>query len=189
MTTSPIAESTQALIQRQTWLPPLAEELHGLVERAYEALPDDGEAVSDLLHGTWLGHPLHPALTDIPIGAWSVAAALDLMEAFGVKRFAAGADAAVGFGVAGSIAALATGWNDWHRIGGGPRSRRALTTGLVHGLLNEAGVFLQVGSLLARRRGRRGLGRLLSFTGLGVTLASAYLGGQLVFEDAVGVRE
>lgn len=192
-----LSEATQALIADQDWLPPLADEVHTLVDQAYGLLPDDGAALSDALHGSWLGHPLHPALTDVPIGAWLVASTLDLAEIFGAKRLAAGADAAVALGLLGSLATLATGWNDWHRIGQrnmgrggrGRRARAALSTGLVHGLLNETGALLQLGSLLARRKGRRGLGRALSFAALGVTGVAAYLGGQLVFELALGVDE
>jgi hypothetical protein len=43
----------------------LANSLHSAVLHG-GSLP---RAIADTLHGTWFGHPLHPALTDIPIGA------------------------------------------------------------------------------------------------------------------------
>src|SRR5919107_1510900 len=35
--------------------------------------------IKDLLHGTWLGHPLHSALTDVPVGSLTIAVILDLI--------------------------------------------------------------------------------------------------------------
>src|SRR5688500_20092113 len=55
--------------------------LHGVVKRAGHP----GRTLKDLLHGTWLGHPLHSALSDVPIGAWWTGALLDL---FGLRRAA-----------------------------------------------------------------------------------------------------
>src|SRR5215208_1044560 len=52
----------------------LAEPLQGA---ARAAVPQDS-GVKDILSGTWLGHPLHPPLTDLVIGAWTSAALLDL---------------------------------------------------------------------------------------------------------------
>src|SRR5690625_3961497 len=34
--------------------------------------------MADLLHGTWLGHPLHPVLTDLTIGAFTYGALFDV---------------------------------------------------------------------------------------------------------------
>ncbi|MEU8274647.1 DUF2231 domain-containing protein [Microbispora bryophytorum] len=63
------------------------------------------------LHGVWLGHPLHPVLTDLPIGSWTTALVLDLT---GQKR---AARAAVGVGLAGALAAAVTGLHDWQHTG------------------------------------------------------------------------
>jgi hypothetical protein len=46
---------------------------------AYGALGRPGKTIEDVLHGTRpLGHPLHPALTDVPLGAWIVGVVADL---------------------------------------------------------------------------------------------------------------
>ena len=37
-----------------------------------------GDTTVDVLSGTWLGHPLHPALSDLPIGFWTSSFVLDL---------------------------------------------------------------------------------------------------------------
>jgi len=68
--------------------------------------------VADALHGTWLGHPLHPALTDVPVGAWIGAAVLDA-----VPGQETAATALVGLGLAGAVPSALTGWTDWSAAG------------------------------------------------------------------------
>lgn len=137
-------------------------------------------SVKNLLSGTWLGHQLHPMLTDLPIGAWVAASVVD------VTAGERGADAArrlVGFGVLSAVPTAAAGASDWADLYG-PTQR----TGLVHGLVNAAATVLQFSSWWARRRGARGLGVTLSLAGLTLTLGSAYLGGHLTLIRGVGVN-
>ncbi|WP_036283972.1 Rieske 2Fe-2S domain-containing protein [Microbacterium luticocti] len=136
--------------------------------------------VKNALSGTWLGHQLHPALTDVPIGLWTAASVLDLTSGD------AGSDAArrlVGFGALSSIPTAAAGAADWSDSYG-PEQR----VGIVHAALNSTALVLQVSSWLVRRRGSRGVGTVLSLAGLGLTLASAYLGGHLSLVRGVGVN-
>ena len=65
------------LIDRQGWLDPVGEQLKKSVSAAFAAAGDAGQRVKNALHGTWLGHPLHPVLTDVPLGAWTAARSLD----------------------------------------------------------------------------------------------------------------
>src|SRR5690349_4879864 len=119
---------------QQEWLGPLADTLQQAVGGAFGAMGPSGQAVKDFLHGVWLGHPLHPALTDLPVGAWTVALALDALESLsGRDELGPGADAAVALGLAGAVGAAATGLTDWRDTD--DPARRA---GLVHGLLNTA---------------------------------------------------
>jgi nitrite reductase/ring-hydroxylating ferredoxin subunit len=130
----------------------------------------------DLLHGRWLGHALHPALSDVPLGMWTSVPLLDLIgdETGAMMLTAAGCLA--------SGATAATGTADWSVTYG--RDRRLA---LVHGLANTAVLGLQLGSLAARLRGRTGRGRLLSVAGLAAGAAAAYLGGELVLGRALTV--
>ncbi|HEU0256666.1 MAG TPA: Rieske 2Fe-2S domain-containing protein [Microbacteriaceae bacterium] len=137
-------------------------------------------AVKNLLSGTGLGHPLHPLLTDVPIGAWTMASMLDLTAG---RRGADAARRLVGVGVLGAVPTIASGAADWSDTYG-PEQR----LGHVHAIANIVGTLLQTGSWLARRRGRRGTGVLLSLTGIGVTAAAGYLGGALSFGRGVGVN-
>ena len=44
----------------------IAKPLSKAVRDAFEAAGPGGRQVKDALHGRWLGHPLHPALTSVP---------------------------------------------------------------------------------------------------------------------------
>lgn len=135
--------------------------------------------VKDLLSGSWLGHPIHPVLTDVVIGAWSGAMFLDVL---GGRKARDAADSLVGLGVLAAVPTALTGANDWNDTIGGTRR-----IGLVHGAGNAVALTLQALSLRARRRGARGRGFLLSALGMGVATFTAYLGGHLVYSRAVGV--
>ena len=158
------------------------EELRGLdavaapAQRVVRGLPlGTGR---DLLHGTWLGHPLHPSLVQVPVGAWTSAAVLDLVP--GQRRAAA---VLVAVGLAGAVPAALAGWVDWSE-----QHERQMRVGLVHAGANATGVLLYCGSLLARLRGRRALGRVLGFAGLTVVGVGGVLGGHLAFRQAAGAN-
>ena len=169
----------------------LSEVVSGLEQtRAFDA---PGEAVSGIvqkltardsvksaLSGSWLGHALHPLMTDLPIGFWTSGVTLDLV---GGEDAEAGADLLVALGNLSALGTAATGLADWSDSYG-PEKR----LGIWHGLANGAGLALMTGSMLARKSGARGLGRALGFAGLGVASASAYLGGHLVFARGMGVQ-
>src|SRR5215213_1557645 len=116
------------------------------------------QAFKDFLHGSWLGHPLHPVLVQVPVGSWMSAGVLDL---FPPMRPAA--TLLIGTGVASAVPASLAGAADWSEQGAGVRR-----LGAVHALANTAALGLYVGSLLARRKGHGGLGRVLSYSGLGI---------------------
>jgi nitrite reductase/ring-hydroxylating ferredoxin subunit/uncharacterized membrane protein len=171
------------VIERQEWLEPVEEGLQKAVSTAYESAGTPGQAVKNFLHGTWLGHPLHPALTDIPLGAWTAGAVLDILDASGDGEYAAGADAALTVGLAGAAGAAITGLTDWQSTQG-----KARRIGVVHGLLNLTSASLYTASLICRQRRDRSTGRLLSFLGYACSLGAAYLGGHLVYAQKVGVK-
>ena len=155
----------------------LARELQPLIKQALGRLPPRMRAS---LHGEGLGHPLHPALIHLPLGGWIVAGILDWAPGRTDGRDHA-ADQALLPGTAGALPAIMAGWADWTLSRG-----QARRTGLVHGLINETAFMLCAGSLLARRRGHRGLGRTLSGGGLILASLGGVLGGQLVYRHGVG---
>ena len=149
-----MAIDSAALTKALDWngLDRIAEPLASTVRGAYESQGAVGQQVKDLAHGVWLGHPLHPVLTDIPVGAWTVALALDAAAADdpGMRR---AARLAIGVGLVGALGAAVTGLTDWSETSG--RSRRL---GLVHGLLNIAATGLMAASWLERGNGGRSAG-------------------------------
>ena len=154
-------------------LDPVVNAVRGIVSKILGP-----QTVRDALHGVWLGHPLHPVLTDIPIGMWSAAAVLDLLPGTGPA-----ASALIGTGVAAAVPTAAAGWADWSQLHK-PHQR----VGLVHAAANVAGLNFYVGSLVARMRGNTGRGKVLGFLGLGAVMAGGYLGGHLSFRQAAGAN-
>jgi nitrite reductase/ring-hydroxylating ferredoxin subunit/uncharacterized membrane protein len=140
--------------------------------------------VKDALSGTWLGHALHPLLTDLPIGTWTSAVLLDWL---GGAKSRDAADRLIGLGLAFSLPATVTGMTEWADSEPGSDSVRRI--GLVHAAANGGAAVLFGASLAARRRGSRGAGRLLALAGAGVLGASGHLGGHLAFAKGVGVDQ
>ena len=172
------------VIKKQDWLEPIADRLQPAIVGALGADGSIGPKVADLLHGTWLGHPLHVVLTDVPLGSWTAAAVLDVLEEkTGSSTMGRGADAAIALGLAGAAGAAITGLADWSKIGGGQPRR----IGLAHGLLNATATVCYVTSLCLRRTHSRRAGRRFALLGLMVSSVAAYLGGHLVFKEKIGV--
>jgi nitrite reductase/ring-hydroxylating ferredoxin subunit/uncharacterized membrane protein len=134
--------------------------------------------VRDALHGVWLGHPLHPVLVQLPIGAFMSAAILDVLPSDTTA-----ADALIGAGIVTSVPAAASGLADWSQM-----HEQQQRVGIVHAAANTVALGLYAASLVARRSGRRGAGRLWSLAGLGVLGFSGFLGGHLAFRQAAGAN-
>jgi nitrite reductase/ring-hydroxylating ferredoxin subunit/uncharacterized membrane protein len=170
----------------RTWQP-----LERLIERIEGADALDGVAdwvhnvagklikpgpVEDTLSGTPSGHPLHPPLVAVPIGAWASVPILDL----------AGEDTAArrmtGFGCLAALPAAAAGANDWLYVADAERR-----LGLVHAMLNDLALSSYACSWWARRRGHRAVGVSASLAGVLFLVAAGYLGGHLAYAQGVGV--
>lgn len=171
--TSPFRTIPDA-IQRMKQLDAVSEPVSKAVT---EVLPPG--RVKDLLAGTWLGHPLHPMLTDVVVGAWTSAFVLD---AIGGERTESAADTLVGLGVLAAVPTAASGLADWVDTWGPTRR-----VGTVHAVGNVAAATVYALSWVARKRGARGLGAALGLLGMGIASGTAYLGGHLVYGKGVGV--
>ncbi len=139
------------IVTETPWIGRTADAVGNAVKHAYAKAGDRGLQIKSALNGVWLGHPLHSALTDGPLGAWTTAIVFD---AAGVatrrEEFNARARTAVAVGLVGALASALAGVTDWSDTDG--RSRRI---GLVHGVLNLSATGLFATSLV-RRRGRLG---------------------------------
>jgi nitrite reductase/ring-hydroxylating ferredoxin subunit/uncharacterized membrane protein len=175
-TTNAIARLTD-----QPALDTIAQPLSQAIRSTFETAGPAGQQVKDALHGVWLGHPLHPVFTDVPIGAWTTALALDA-SANGDPGMQRAATFAMGVGLIGAVGSALTGLTDWSETDG--ESRR---TGLVHGLLNLAATSMMATAFFSRKRDSHQNGRTWAWAGFGVAVASAYLGGDLVYGQRIGV--
>jgi nitrite reductase/ring-hydroxylating ferredoxin subunit/uncharacterized membrane protein len=172
-----------AWLDRLGWLRTLSDWLTGVLGPVRERYQDN--LVLEMMHGgRWVGHPLHPALSDLPIGLWAGVVVLDATDRDATPG--RGTDAAGVLSAAGIVAAGAaalTGLSDWTVSNN--QDRRV---GLFHGLLNTVGLGLQCASLGTRMAGHRGSARVLGAASLTVTAAAGYLGGHLVFTKGVMVN-
>jgi nitrite reductase/ring-hydroxylating ferredoxin subunit/uncharacterized membrane protein len=132
----------------------------------------------DALHGVWLGHPVHPVLVQLPVGAWMSAAFLDALG-----RDDDGARHLIGLGLLASVPAALAGSADWAE-----QHEQQLRTGVVHAAANSAAVGLYAGSLLARARQRAGLGKALGYAGLAAVAVGGLLGGDISYRQAGGAN-
>ncbi len=175
-----------SVLGRQSWLDRPGYRLEHTLGFALAACGGAGERTSNLLHGTWLGHPLHPLVVALPTGAVATTVALDVAAVLpghqaGLRE---ASRVSLGSGIVASLAAATTGLNDWQQTQ--EQSRRV---GLVHGALNAVATALYVLSWCDRRRGRHVRGVAASAVGYGITAASGYLGASLVYRLGVGVDQ
>jgi uncharacterized membrane protein len=135
-------------------------------------------AVRSALRGSWLGHPLHPLLTDIPIGFWTGASVLDLMGA----RARGAASAFVGLGVLSAAPTVASGLAELTSIDD-RRTRRVVA---VHAGANAVATAVYAWSWRRRRQGHTAAGVVLALAGMGIATVGGYLGGHLAFGTDAG---
>jgi nitrite reductase/ring-hydroxylating ferredoxin subunit/uncharacterized membrane protein len=136
------------------------------------------QRLRDALHGVWLGHPLHPMLTDVPIGTWTSAAVLDALPGTGPA-----AGILIATGCAAALPTAVSGWADWSEL-----HEQQQRVGLVHAVANLVGLGCYVGSLSARARGNGSRGKLLAYAGYAAVGVGGYLGGHLAYRQAAGVN-
>lgn len=164
-------------IQDQVLLDRAADPIQGPARRAFRATSGSGRALKNFLSGTWIGHPLHPILKDLPIGGWTMSAVFDALS---IER---ASDISIEVGLSGALASAVTGLADWSDTHG-----RARRIGMLHAAVNVSATALYTASLVARMSGHRTTGIRLAYTGYGVMLFGAYLGGHLVFAEQIGVN-
>jgi len=136
-------------------------------------------ALKDALSGTWLGHPLHPMLTDLPIGFWTSSFTLDLVGGKGGRR---ASKRLLGLGILSALPTAAAGLADWSDTLGEERR-----IGAAHAIGNVAALGLYTLSWRARSRESWAKGVVLGFLGAGAATVGGYLGGHLVSRMGVGV--
>jgi nitrite reductase/ring-hydroxylating ferredoxin subunit/uncharacterized membrane protein len=137
-------------------------------------------AIKDALSGTALGHPLHPLLTDIPIGCFTSVSVLDVV---GGRKGRAAADRLLRLGLAAAVPTALAGAADWSDTYGATKR-----IGVVHAASNATGLSFYALSALARRRGHRTRGALYALCGMSAMTVGGYLGGHLSYTRGVGMN-
>jgi nitrite reductase/ring-hydroxylating ferredoxin subunit/uncharacterized membrane protein len=164
-------------------LPVLDRVAEGVQPKVQEAVEAGGTTARNVLDGVWFEVPLHPVLTDVPVGSWTAALVFDGVDAAtGSKAVRNAADASLVMGILGAFGAAITGLSDWRYLSGG--SRRM---GVAHGLLNTVGLALSIVSLILRATGRRNAGRMAFLAGYSVSGMAAHLGGELSYHYGLRV--
>src|SRR5437868_8064478 len=180
----PLRHAIGEVVERQTWLDKLANPVQNWLLAFFGQTGQPNRKMKDMLNGTWLGHSLHPVLTDVLLGAWSGTMLLDLIwlsnEDEGIAR---SSDLSLLLGILGATGAAVTGVTDWSDLYDTDRR-----VGFLHGLLNGSILLTNIVSLIMRLTGKRKAGVYLSTAGYAVSLFSAYLGGELVFAKGIGVN-
>ncbi|WP_046300210.1 Rieske 2Fe-2S domain-containing protein [Mycobacterium sp. UM_Kg27] len=178
------------ILGRQEWMDRPSHRLENVLSFGFNALGGARDRVTNFLNGVWLGHPVHPPLASLTTGAIGTTVALDALsllpsrsaaEVLDASRFA---QRALGLGIAANFASAATGVTDWQHTH--DKDRRI---GLVHGVLNLVATGLYIQSWRDRRGGRQLRGIVTSAVGYGITSASGFLGGALVFGSGIGIDQ
>jgi uncharacterized membrane protein len=157
----------------------LIDVLHRPVARFMRRHP----ASRSVLDGTRLGHPLHPALVAIPIGAWSTGSVLDTVSILGGgPPCAMAADLAYLLGLVGAWGALITGLAEWSYLKGNARR-----VAFVHAASNLMATGLITTSLIWRVAGFRWIGMSFSMLAFAAVGLGGWLGGELAFHYGAGV--
>ena len=158
-------------LENAAFLDPITHAVRAIVNTVVKP-----QGLRDVLHGVPFGHSFHPISVQVPIGAWTSAAVLDLLP--GNTR---AARTLVGVGILSSASSIASGYVDWSQ-----GYRQTLRVGIVHSWANAAAVALYTVSYLQRRGGASG--KLTGFLGYATVSASGYLGGHLAYRLSSGAN-
>jgi nitrite reductase/ring-hydroxylating ferredoxin subunit/uncharacterized membrane protein len=172
-----LTERLEAAISRSKSVTGIANAVTGWLNGAFQRTAL--RPLKLLLNGSWFGHPLHPVLTDLPIGFWTVTIVLDLVALFTGAHLGPAASLTTGLGLAGAVATAATGVMDWMDTGDPEKS-----VGAVHAALNGTATVLFAVSFGVRWHihWQTGVGAfVIALAGYALLLAGSYLGGAMVF--------
>jgi nitrite reductase/ring-hydroxylating ferredoxin subunit/uncharacterized membrane protein len=176
-----VAESLlDRVLRRQGWMEGWGDAIQGAVGGFYSALGRPGRVLKDAMHGTTvLGHPLHPAITDVPLGAWTVGVVVDYVAHFTSRIPTEAGDVALAVGLVTALLAVLTGYTDFHETFAHERR-----VAVLHGLTNTIVVVLMAVSLALRwwsGPGAHPAAVAISTVGFVLVMFGAYVGGHLVF--------
>lgn len=155
------------------------DQVSEVLSKRVSGLLGPGTPANDMLSGPDLGHPTHPLLTDLALGAWSSAVALDLIGGKGSRK---AADRLIALGLIAAAPTAASGLADWSSLYG-PEQR----IGVVHGASNALSTAMFAMSWVSRKKHKRVKAKLLAIAAMSVAGIGGYLGAHLAYKLGVGV--
>ncbi len=160
-------------LERAEVLDPVVQRVRGVVMKVIQP-----QALRDVLHGVPTGHPVHPISVQVPVGAWTSVAVLDLLP--GTAR---ASKILVALGLVGAAPSILTGYTDWSVL-----HKQQMRVGIVHSAANAAAVVLYAASWVQRHRGHHTSGKLLGYLGFAIVGGAGVLGGHLAYRQAAGAN-
>ncbi len=172
-------------IDSQNWLEGFSDGMQKFVGGTFQVGGPPLRWLKNQAHGTALGHPAHPALTDIPVGAWLGALVLDIvwLATGRPSGIATASNVLVIVGLVGAVLSILTGTTDWNDTYGSERR-----VGIAHGIINTVATLVYAVALVLRLTSNQFPGFIVSTVGLVILLLGAYLGGELVFGKGTQVN-
>lgn len=169
-------------LEEQPWLDEASTDVQKIVGDSVRSGGEFAKKIKNFLNGTWLGHPVHPIMTDVAVGGYTTSWLLDILAEFSDSdTLRQGADQAMVVGMLGSVASIVTGLADWADLDG-----KARNIGLVHATTNATANLLYLSAYL-NKDSNRNLRFWLAMGATSVLMVGAYLGGHLVYEEQIGV--
>jgi nitrite reductase/ring-hydroxylating ferredoxin subunit/uncharacterized membrane protein len=159
---------TRAVDAQARWSKPFGDFNHRWLSALFRPI----RPVKDFLNGTWLGHPVHAVVTDVPIGAMTISIIADLIGQPVV------ADVSMLLGVLAMLVSAVTGAADYSDVDGTARNRAT-----VHASLMVTTLVIYTVSLVIRagHPADRLLPILLALVGYLILALAANIGGDLVY--------
>jgi len=159
----------------------------GLSHFMHQQWLNQGESmrdIEDILHGKQIGHPLHPILTHLTVGSWSLAFMFDVVGFLtGSKGVRWTANTLTYLGTFFAVPTAITGMTDYSTV-----KQEAVGQAGLHGLVNSLAFLCYVRSSAARLMGSRDGAFFYSLLGMGFVTVGAWLGGDMVYRHRVGVN-
>src|SRR5215469_8842508 len=154
-------------IDSQNWLEGFSDGTQQVVGWTFKVGGPTFRWLKNLAHGTWFGHPLHPALTDIPVGAWLGTLIFDIiwLATGHTPGYATASNVLVVIGLVGAVLSILTGTTDWNDTYG--KERRV---GIAHGIINTIATLVYAVALVLRLTGGQFPGFIISTVGLVILL-------------------
>ncbi|HYM52395.1 MAG TPA: Rieske (2Fe-2S) protein [Candidatus Dormibacteraeota bacterium] len=156
----------------------LSSWIAGVVSGFYRVLGGPGKLLQDFLNGSWLGHSLHPVLTDVVVGGATVAIFLEVLGWFGVTGLRTAVVWSLALTWVSAVGAIVTGLTDYKDTATGDERN---VTGL-HGLINVVATLALILAFVLYLGPEGALGPALLIGAFVVLSLGAFIGGHVVFK-------